>query len=38
MPGDPAYCWGSGNPYEYEVSVEDALGKKYKASFPRGAK
>ena len=36
VPGDAVYCWGSGDPYDYEVFVDDALGKKYKASFPRG--
>lgn len=36
VPGDPVYCWGSGNPYGYEVYVEDALGKKYRATFLRG--
>ena len=35
-PGDPVYCWGSSSPYGYEIYVEDALGKSYKAAFPRG--
>jgi hypothetical protein len=38
MPGDPLYCWGSDSPYHYEITVEDAIGKTYKAKFPRGAK
>jgi hypothetical protein len=34
VPGDPVYCWESGNPYRYEVYVQDALGKNYRAFFP----